>query len=113
MDTVENAMSVEEVQKKYMYSSHNIFNRYNELSDVSQHPYIDEALEIYENKKQQLLERRRKANALSPEGSLGCISKPVLVANTHDMRKGAIVDRLRSKLRTKEYSSNNKNHCIV
>ena len=91
----EQAMSVEEVQKKYMYSSHNVFNKYNDLSIVEKHPYIDEALEIYENKKQQLLERRRKANEV-PE-----VSKPLLVANTHDMRKGAIVERLRNKLQTR------------
>lgn len=91
---IDTCMSVDEVLHKYQ-SFNEVFNKFNTLSIHDETPYIDEAIEIYETKKEQLLERRRRKQ----EEQLQKANKQLsIVANPNDMRKGAMVDRLRNKL---------------
>jgi hypothetical protein len=86
----DNALSIEDVHNKYKYSSHELFDTYNQSSGSEDHPYIDDVLELYEDKKQKMMDKRKQR--------LLDATKPTVVANMNDMRRGAIVERLRSKV---------------
>lgn len=87
-------LSINEVLEKYQ-SFNEMFNKYNCMVIHEETPYIDDVVEIYETKKEQVLERRRR---LQEERLQNAIKQLSLVANPSDMRKGAMVDRLRNKM---------------
>jgi hypothetical protein len=87
-------LSVTEVFEKYQ-SFNELFNKFNDMIIDDETPFIDEALDIYERKKEQVLARRER---MREEQLHNTIKKLSVVANPNDMRKGAIMDRLRNKL---------------
>lgn len=87
-------LSVAEVSEKYQ-SFNEVFNKFNDMIICDETPFIDEALDIYERKKEQVLARRERMREEQLHDTIKNLS---VVANPSDMRKGAIVDRLRNKL---------------
>lgn len=87
-------LGINDVLEKYQ-SFNEVFNKYNDMVIREESPYIDEVVDIYESKKEQVLERRRR---LQEEQLQNTIKQLSLVANPSDMRKGAMVNRLRNKL---------------
>jgi polyhydroxyalkanoate synthesis regulator phasin len=87
-------LSVADVLEKYQ-SFNEMFNKYNDMVIHEETPYIDDVVEIYKTKKEQVLARRQR---LRDEQLQNAIKQLSIVANPSDMRKGAMVDRLRNKL---------------
>lgn len=87
-------LSVAAVLEKYQ-SFNEVFNKFNNMVICDGTPYIDEVVEVYERKKEQVLARRQR---LQEEQLHNAIKQLSIIANPSDMRKGAMVDRLRNKL---------------
>jgi hypothetical protein len=87
-------LSVAEVLEKYQ-SFNEVFNKFNDMVIHEETPYIDDVVEIYETKKEQVLARRQR---LRDEQLQNAVNQLSIIANPSDMRKGAMVDRLRNKL---------------
>jgi hypothetical protein len=82
-----------------MYHSFNeVFNKSNEMVIHDETPYIDEVVAIYERKKEQVLARRQRIQEEQLQHAIKQMQSVAIVANPSDMRKGAMVDRLRNKL---------------